>query len=208
MKIMMKFENIREKQLLKAIQGLSDELIFKIYKYMTGKAKFICNKKYEYLERNVKDDCKKKYVFWKSLNMVFEPLPKENILHYLRKIILPNHPEVIDKVWYHYKENNNDTYYTGEDLLNLWDKDAIDIIYYHNNRIAFDNHIKMRIIDAIYYYILQNITNFTTYKKIHMNHPLYVDSDIVDSSKNFLKIDTIHRLCKSVELLSFDKNAK
>ena len=41
-----------------------------------------------------------------------------------------------------------------------------------------------------------------------MNHPLYVDSDIVDSSKNFLKIDTIHRLCKSVELLSFDKNAK
>ena len=110
MKIMMKFENIREKQLLKAIQGLSDELIFKIYKYMTGKAKFICNKKYEYLERNVKDDCKKKYVFWKSLNMVFEPLPKENILHYLRKIILPNHPEVIDKVWYHYKENNNDTY--------------------------------------------------------------------------------------------------
>ena len=56
--------SIHETRLLKNIQGLSNELIFHIYEYMTGKAKFICNKKYEYLERNVKDDYKNKYVYF------------------------------------------------------------------------------------------------------------------------------------------------
>ena len=164
---------------------------------MTGKAKFICNKKFEYLERNVKDDYKKKYVFWKSLNMVFEPLSKENILTYLRNIILPNHSTMIDRIWYHSKQNEE--YYTGEDLLDLWEKNTVDIGYYGECRKAFDNHMKVRIIDAIYYYILQSIANFATYKKIHITHPLYVDSDILDCSELFLKIDKIHRLCKSIE---------
>lgn len=197
---------IVETQLLKNIQGLPNELIFHIYEYMTGKAKFICNKKYEYLERNVKDDYKNKYVFWKSLNTVFEPLPKENILRYLRDVILPNHSTVIDRIWYHSKET--DHYYTGKDLLDLWEKDAVvvDIHYYYSeSRIGFDNHMKVRITDAIYYYILQCIANFATYKKIHLNHPLYVDSDILDCSELFLKMDRIHRLCKSIELLSFEK---
>jgi len=202
---------IEERQLLKNIQGLSNELIFHIYEYMTGKAKFICNKKYEYLERKVKDDYKKKYVFWKSLNRMFEPLSKENILKYLRNVILPNHPEVMDRIWYHSLET--DHFYTGTDLLELWEKNAVvvDIHYYYSeSKIGFDNHIKVRVIDAIYYYILQCITNFATYKKIHLNHPLYVDSDMLDCSKNFLKMDKIHRLCKSIEILSlsFDKNAK
>lgn len=189
---------IEERQLLKNIQGLPNELIFHIYKYMTGKAKYICNKKYEYLERNVKDDYKKKYVFWKSLNTVFEPVSKENILKYLRDVILPNHSTVIDRIWYHSLET--DHYYTGEELLDLWEK---NILY---KQIGFDNYMKVRIIDAIYYYILQCIANFATYKKIHLNHPLYVDSDILDCSKHFLKMDKIHRLCKSFEILSFGKN--
>lgn len=195
---MMKYETIREKQLLIKIQNnLSSPLIFIIYEYMTGKAKFICNKKYEYLERNVKNDYKKKYVFWKSLNMMFEPLSKENILTYLRNIIIPNHSTIMDRIWYNSKEN--DQYYTGEDLLDLWQRNTVDIGYYGENRNAFDNHMKVRIIDAIYYYILQSITNFATYKKIHITHPLYVDSDILDCSELFLKMDRIHRLCKSVE---------
>ena len=195
---MMKYETIREKQLLKKIQNnLSSPLIFHIYEYMTGKAKFICNKKYEYLERNVKNDYKKKYVFWKSLNMMFEPLSKENILTYLRNIIIPNHSTVMDRIWYHSKEN--DQYFTGVDLLDLWEKNTVDIGYYGESRTAFDNHMKVRIIDAIYYYILQSIANFATYKKIHITHPLYVDSDILDCSEVFLKMDRIHRLCKSVE---------
>ena len=202
---MMKFEYIREKQLLQKIQLLSSPLIYHIYEYMTGKAKFICNKKYEYLERNVKDDYKKKYVFWKSLNMVFDPLSKEKIIHYLRNIILPHHSTVIDRIWYHSKENDN--YYTGEDLLDLWEKNVVDIIYYGVSRTTFDNHMKMRIIDAIYYYILQSITNFATNKKIHLIHPLYVDSDILDCREIFLKMDKIHRLCKSIELLPL-KNIK
>lgn len=196
---MLKTEYIREKLLLKKIQGLSSPLIFLIYEYMTGKAKFICNKKFEYLERNVKDDSKNKYVFLKCLNVVFEPLPKEKITTYLRNIILPNHSTVIDRIWYHSKEN--DEYYTGEDLLNLWEKDVVDIHYYGENRTAFDNHMKVRMIDAIYYYILQSITNFATYRKIHLIHPLYVDSDILDCSEIFLKMDRIHRLCKSVSLI-------
>jgi len=191
---------MEEKQLLKKIQGLSNELIFYIYEYVNGKAKFICNKKYEYLERNVKDDWKKKYVFWKSLNMVFEPLSKEHIVSYLRNIIIPNHSTIIDRIWYHSKENDN--YYTGEDLLDLWEKDVVDVTYYGNSRTPFNNHMKVRIIDAIYYYILQNITNFATNKKIHLIHPLYVDSDMFDCSDTFLKMDKIHRLCKSIELLS------
>ena len=96
----------------------------------------------------------------------------------------------------------NEHYYTGEDLLDLWEKNTVDIGYYGENRTAFDNHMKVRIIDAIYYYILQSITNFATYKKIHIIHPLYVDSDILDCSELFLKMDRIHRLCKSIELLS------
>lgn len=192
-----------EKQILQKVQCLSNELIFHIYEYMTGKAKFICNKKYEYLERNIKDDYKKKYVFWKSLNLVFEPMTKENIIHYLRDVILPNHPAVINRMWYHSKENDN--YYTGEDLLNVWEKNAVDIIYYGDSRTAFNNHIKMRVIDAIYYYILHNITNFSTSKKIHIIHPLYVDSDILDCREIFHTNDKIHRLCKSIELLSFEK---
>ena len=191
---------IEETQLLKNIQGLSNELIFHIYEYMTGKAKFICNKKYEYLEINVKDDYKKKYIFWKSLNTVFERLTKEKIISYLRNIILPNHPTVIDRIWYH--SLVNDEYYTGKDLLDLWDKDAVNILYYTETITAFNNRMRMRVIDAIYYYILQSITNFATYKKIHLNHPLYVDSDMLDCSELFLKMDRIHRLCKSVEILS------
>jgi hypothetical protein len=151
----------------------------------------------------VKDDYKKKYVFWKSLNMMFEPLPKEKMITYLRNIIIPNHSPIIDRIWYHSKEN--DQYFTGEDLLDLWEKTAIDIEYYGIHRTPFDNHMKVRIIDAIYYYILQSITNFTTYKQIHVIHPLYVDSDILDCSELFLKMDRIHRLCKSVELLSLKK---
>ena len=196
----MKTAIIREKHILKKIQSLTNELIFHIYEYMTGKAKFICNKKFEYLEINVKDDSKKKYVFWKSLNMMFEPLSKEKMIKYLRNIILPNHPTVIDRIWYHSKEN--DQYFTGEDLLNLWERNTVDTVYYGIYRTAFDNHMKVRIIDAIYYYILQSITNFATYKKIHLNHPLYVDSDMLDCSELFLKMDRIHRLCKSVEILS------
>lgn len=191
---------IEETQLLKNIQGLSNELIFHIYEYMTGKAKFICNKKFEYLEINVKDDYKKKYIFWKSLNTVFERLTKEKIISYLRNIILPNHPTVIDRIWYH--SLVNDEYYTGKDLLDLWDKDAVNILYYTETITAFNNRMRMRVIDAIYYYILQSITNFATYKKIHLNHPLYVDSDMLDCSELFLKMDRIHRLCKSVEILS------
>ena len=198
---MMKIATIREKHLLKKIQGLSNELIFHIYEYMTGKARFICNKKYEYLERNVKDDYKNKYVFWKSLNMVFEPLPKEKVITYLQTTIRQYHPSVIDRIWYHSKEY--DEYYTGEDSLILWEKDAADIVYYGESRKAFDNHMKKRVIDAIYYYILQCITNFSTYKKVHMIHPLYIDSTFMDCSENFRKIDRIHRLCKSIELLSF-----
>ena len=172
---------------------------------MTGKAKFICNKKFEYLERNVKDDSINKYVFWKSLNTVFEPLSKEKMIKYLRTIILPNHSTVIDRIWYHSKEN--DQYFTGEDLLDLWERNAVDIVYYGIYRTAFDNNMKVRIIDAIYYYILQRIANFATYKKIHIIHPLYVDSDMLDCCETFLKMDRIHRLCKSIELLSL-KNKK
>ena len=196
----MKISTIREKHLLKQIQNLPSDLIFHIYEYMTGKAKFICNKKYEYLERNVKDDCKKNYVFWKSIHNVFEPLPKEKVITYLRTIIPQHHHAVIDRIWYHSKEY--DHYYTGEDSLDLWEKDAADVVYYGNSRKAFDNHMTKRVIDAIYYYILQNITNFATKKKIHLTHPLYADPEWLDSSEVFRKMDSIHRLCKSMELLS------
>jgi hypothetical protein len=202
----MKSEYNREKLLLKKIECLSSDLIFHIYEYMTGKAKFVCNKKYEYLEKNIKDDCKKKYVFWKSLNMCFELLTKEKIITYLRNIIIPNHPTVIDRIWYH--SLVNDEYYTGKYLLDLWEKDAVNILYYTETITAFNNRMRMRVIDAIYYYILQSITNFATYKKIHLNHPLYVDSDILHYGEIFLKMDRIHRLCRSIELQSFEKYKK
>lgn len=189
-----------ETRLLKNIQHLSNELIFHIYEYMTGKAKFICNKKYEYLERNVKDDYKKKYVFWKSLNTVFDPISKEKMIKYLRSIIIPQHPAIVDRIWYHSKID--DSYYTSEDLLDLWEKDAVDVAYYGDSRTAFNTHMKLRIVDAIYYYILHNITNFETNKKVHMVHPLYADSTFLDCREFFLKMDRIHRLCKSIEILS------
>ena len=201
-------DHIREKQLLKKIRNdLSSELILIIYEYMTGKAKFICNKKYEYLEKNIKNDYKKNYiyVFWKSLNVVFEPWSKEKTIKYLRNVIIPKHPDVINNIWYHSKENGN--FYTGEDLLNLWENDAVDIIYYTESRNAFNNHIKLRVIDAIYYYILHNITRIARCKKAYMTNPLYANSDILDSSEVFRMTDKIHHLCKSIEILS-EKNTK
>lgn len=199
LKLREKNEIKEEKVLLSRIRELPEVIISSVYQYMTGKAKFICNKKYDYLERNVKHDSKKKFVFWKSLNTFFDKIEKKQLLRYLYEIIFPNHTSVIDRIWYHSKEN--DKYYTGKDLLILWEEDTIDIGYYGETREGFNNHIKVRIIDAIYHYIIRSFDVYTYYKKMHMCNKY---TNTLDYHLIFDNIDNIFRLCKSIEILSFE----
>lgn len=204
LKLREKKERKEEKQLLSQIRELPEVIICFIYEYMTGKAKFICNKKYEYLEKNVKDDSKNKFVFWKYLNTFFDKIEKKQVLRYLYEVIIPNHISIIDRIWYHSKENDN--YYTGKDLLILWEKDKIDIGYYGEIRDGVNNHIKVRIVDAIYYYILRSIEVYTSYKKMHMcnKYENSVYTNTLDYRDIYHKIDKVFRLCKSIEILSFE----
>ena len=61
-----------ENCLLAKIQKLPDVLIKKVYDYMSGKAKFICNKKYNLLEQIIKGDCNKGYTFWNYIKSFIE----------------------------------------------------------------------------------------------------------------------------------------
>lgn len=204
-KIMEKKERKQERRLLIKIQDLSKDLICIIYEYMTGNAKFICNHKYTFLETHIKKDSKKGFKFWKTLQNVFEPIEKEKLFDYLCNIIVPSHESIIDRIWYNSKVNND--YYTGMDLLLLWKNDNLDVNYYGPNRKAIHNHIKSRIIDAIYYYILRHIENYESHKKICLNHLYYYNSTILDYSNIFKDTDKIHRLCKSLFMLHISTSA-
>lgn len=205
-KIIEKQERKQERKLLLKIQDLSKDIICIIYEYMTGNAKFICNHKYKFLETHIKKDSKRGFTFWKYLRNVFEPIEKEKLFDYLCNIILPSHDSIIDRIWYNSKVN--DEYYTGMDLLLLWKNDNLDVAYYGSDRKAINNHIKSRIIDAIYYYILRYIENYESHKKICFNHLYYYNSDILDYSSIFKDTDKIHRLCKSVFMLPITNSPK
>ena len=205
LKLREKNERKEEKVLLSRIRELPEVITSMIYQYMTGKAKFICNKKYDYLERKVKDDSKKNYVFWIYLNTFFNKIEKKQLLRFLYEIILPNHISVIDRIWYHSTEF--DTYYTGKDLLILWEeKDEVDVGFFGKTKEGFNNHIKVRIIDAIYHYIIRSIDVYTYHKKMHMRNKYdnSIYTNTLDYHLIFDNIDNVFRLCKSIEILSFE----
>lgn len=198
-KIMEKKERKQETKILLKIQNLSKDIICIIYEYMTGNAKFICNNKYKFLYTHIKNDWKRGFIFWKKLQNVFELIEKEKLFDYICNIILPSHNTILDRIWYNSKVN--DEYYTGMDLLLLWKNDNLDVNYYGSDRKAINNHIKSRIIDAIYYYILRHFDNYESHKKICFKHLYYYNSTILDYSSIFKDTDKIHRLCKSLFML-------
>jgi len=194
-----KNERKQEMKLLLKIQDLSKDIIYIIYEYMTGNAKFICNYKYKFLETHIKNDSKKGFIFWKMLQNIFEPVEKEKLFDYLCNILFPSHNTIIETIWYNSKIH--DEYYTGMDLLLLWKNDKLDMDYYVNNRKAIDNRIKIRIVDAIYYYILRFIDNYEIHKKVCFHHLYNYNSSISDYSSIFKDTDKMHRLCKSLFML-------
>ena len=198
-KIIEKKERKQEMKILLKIQNLPNDIIYIIYEYMTGNAKFICNHKYKFLETHIKNDSKKGFIFWKMLQNIFEPIEKEKIFDYLCNVILPSHNSIIDRIWYHSIET--DKYYTGMDLLLLWKNDNVDINDNYSNKKAMNNNIKNRITDAIYYYILRKIDVYESHKKVCFHHLYYYNSDILDYSGIFKDMDNIHRLCKSLFML-------
>jgi hypothetical protein len=133
------------------------------------------------------------------LQNIFEPIEKEKLFDYLCNILFPSHNTIMDTIWYNSKIH--DDYYTGMDLLLLWKNNNLDMDYYVTNRKAIDNRIKIRIIDAIYYYILRKIDVYDSHKKVCFHHLYYYNSDILDYSGIFKDMDNIHRLCKSLFML-------
>jgi hypothetical protein len=154
-------EKENEIKLLLNIDKLPDYLIKQIYDYMTGIAKFCCNKKYLLLDRLIKDDYYKDYLFWKFINLTINKLNKKQILNFIKKGSIKNHLNIIDKIWYFSYPSGK--YFDKQKLVKYWEDN-----YFLNEEYVknIDLKIKNRIIDAIYYYFLQEIYRYE--KKIYL----------------------------------------
>jgi hypothetical protein len=145
----------REKYILKKIELLfPKEIITLIYDFMSIKSKIFCNKKYEFLEKNIKNDLSNNYRCWSMLECLIKPLDKKQIRNFVNKGAIKNNEFVIKKVWYHSKQD--DSKYSGYDLLTLWW--STDVLY-------IDYYIKNRLIYGIYYYIIHTIQLYDLLKK-------------------------------------------
>jgi hypothetical protein len=178
--------------LLKKIQDLPDELIKKIYEYMTGKEKYICNKKYEYLEKLIKGDCNNSYKFYLYIKSILDDLTKNQLLLFIKMGSLKYHPFIINKIWYFSRDTGK--YYDRQDLLSLWEGG-----YKHNdneNEKTVDCVVKKRIQDMIYYYFVSSIRQYE--KKISI---LLASNEEGDFCSIFNKLDSVFYLYKSLEII-------
>lgn len=184
-------ELITEVYLLRQIKKLPQEIIYIIYEYMTGVAKLLYNVKYNYLEIHVKNDFYKKYVFWKYLNDALFPLNKNQLINLIFNSSIKFNTGIYNKIWYYSKDTCK--YYYGINLLNLWTGEISDPNFDKENINTINYLIKIRIISAIYYHLLQNINNYEIkkYKYIYL-----LKEDNV--KKVFKDLDNAFKLYKSV----------
>jgi hypothetical protein len=196
-------ERDREKEILQNIQKLASPIIFLIYEYLSGTAKFLCNKKYAFLEKHIKNDCRREYTFWAFLNSLFEPMNKEQILDVIYKGPIRFHPSVIDRIWYNHLENNE--YHTGYDLIELWKNNRFEIILNLDDIaiVTLNNNIKKRFIDSLYYYMLRIMDYYEKNRKLQANcKHLFLSKPFHTDPHVFHNIDEIFHLYKSLEYMS------
>jgi len=202
-------ERDREKEILLNIQELASPIIFLIYEFLSGTAKFLCNKKYAFLEKRIKNDCRREYSFWTFLKSLFEPMNKQQILDVIYKGPIQFHPSIIDRIWYNHLENNR--YYTGYDLIELWKDNRFETIFNldTNSILILNNNIKNRIIDSIYYYFLRIMDYYEKNRKHQANHKhLFLSKAFHTDPIVFHNIDEMFHLYKSLEYMSTVFNKK
>ena len=193
--------------LLEKIKKLPDVLIKKVYEYMSGKAKFICNKKYNLLEKIIKGDCNKGYTFYMYLKTLVESMTKLQLLSFIKKGSIQFHPFIIDKIWYFSKKTGK--YYDKHNLINIWeDKDELIEDIYKEDVLSIDFNIKCRLIDAIYFYFLRMINRYE--KNMGILIELDVNNYILNYNLNYnyilKKLDSVFYLYKSFELIRAKMN--
>jgi len=199
-KLAEKMKRKEERKLLNQIQNLAPELITIIYHFLTEKVKYIYNIKYNFLEEKIriKEDSKNGFVYWNFLRNKFELINNSKLLIYINSIIIPIYPLIINNIWYSSKENNK--FFKGLELINLWKNNNIDKNYYNESREIFNNIMKYRFIDAIYYYLLRKVNTYEinkikNVKTIYFNN---ITSTNNISSNNLQDIKKIHFLCRSL----------
>jgi len=189
-----------EKMLLKKIDNLPDILINKIYDFMSGKPKFICNKKYDILTNIIKDDCYRGYKFWHLLTAVFEPMTSKQLYTFVQCKSNNFKDFVVNRIWYFSRETGK--FYENYNLFELW--------YEGNNQQednkSIDTMVRCRIKDAIYHYFILKIK---FYEK-NYNFCLNINFDdnknkTCINSNCFLVLDKIFYLYKSIEYLYLKK---
>jgi hypothetical protein len=204
-------DSVTENCLLVKIRKLPDELIKKVYDYMTGKAKFICNKKYNLLEQIIKGDCNKGYTFYIYLKTLVESMTKLQLLSFIKKGSIQFHPFIIDKIWYLSKKTGK--FYDKHNLINIWeneDKEEYKLRedIYKEDILSIDFNIKCRLIDAIYFYFLRMINRYE--KNMGILIELDLNNYILNYNLNYnyilKKLDSIFYLYKSFELIRAKMN--
>jgi len=200
-------EKQNEMNLLLKIQQLTPELIYIIYNFLPFRPKLICNKKYDLLKSIIKDDCFREYCFCNYLKSVFDPMSKNQILFFLKNGSLKHHPSIINRIWYFSNITNN--YYDKENLIKLWSGDIVDPVFENENKDYINYILKIRVIDAIYYYFLRTIEIYerNKYKCLHLN--LNINSDLNSDTKlkyhktfKNIDIDKLFYLYKSFQYLN------
>jgi hypothetical protein len=176
--------------LLKKITNLPDVLIKKVYEYMTGKEKYICNKKYDFLENMIKGDCHNGYKFFLYIKYIIDSLTKNQLLLFIKMGSLKYHPFIINKIWYFSRDTGK--YYDGEVLLSLWEEESL----HYENVKTVDCVVKKRIQDVIYYYFISTIRQYE--KKISILLALNEEGDFCSI---FNKLDSLFYLYKSLEII-------
>lgn len=195
LKIEEKNKRRKERILLNKIFLLPNEIITIIYSYIRENVKYLYYNKYCFLDENIKNDKKNGFIYWKFLRTIFDTMENEKILNYINKNIISQYPLILENIWYSSRENNK--LYRGIELLTLWKNNNIDINYYKENREIFNNIMKFRFVDALYYYIIKFI-NIYEYNKKMCIKTIYSNFNILQNIH--YEIYKIHYLCKSLSL--------
>jgi hypothetical protein len=156
-------EILHEIYLLRNIRTiLPIELIIIIYNYMTGYPKLLFNIKYNFLELNIKKDYHKNFKVWKSLSNTINSFSKNQLIAFIFNNFIKDNNYIYSKIWYFSKFTNK--YYDKIKLLNLWAGKETNENFEKENLKYVNSMVKMRIIDAVYSYLLLTIKKYERLK--------------------------------------------
>jgi hypothetical protein len=192
-------EYLEEKILLK-IESLSPDLIRIIYHYLNGKGKLYCYKKYDLLQKQVKwNDYCYGYPFWNYVKKIIEPMTKPQLLTFITNTLIRYYPSILDRIWYCFRDRENNIFFYGQKLFNLWSEKETDIAFKPEFMHLITLKLKERLIYLIYYYIINNIRIFKIeQEKSNNNNTNY--------TKLFIIIENTYKLYKSLQYIDEIQN--